>query len=130
MALHERQQFDFLLWTATERFSERVQQHLQGPERALAALSDATQYAKAGVTEFVDAIFADFLLDNIEGACFVLQSVGKRKWPTEVSLTTSVSVEQGLIQVAKYLFQQLLISKTIEYLEQFSSYQPMHEGDH
>jgi hypothetical protein len=83
MDLHERQQFDFLLQIAVERFVERVQQ--LGEQRAQ-------------VRPFTDAIFADFLLDNADGACFVLRALSRE-------------TEATLIGMAKGAFSDLLQKK-------------------
>jgi hypothetical protein len=88
MDLHERLQFDFLLQVAVERYVERVEN--VGAERAK-------------LEPFVDAIFGDFLLNNADGACFVLRALALH--------------EQKLIAMAKVAFVELMRSKTEESLE-------------
>ncbi len=88
MDLHERQQFDFLLQVAVERYVERVEQI--GPDRVK-------------LNAFVDAIFSDFLLDNADGACFVLRALAKH--------------EQELVVMAKAAFSDLIRRKIDETLE-------------
>ena len=103
MDLHERQQFDFLLYTAVERFVERVEQI--GPDRVKAE-------------EFTDAIFGDFLLDNADGACFVLRALAAREAPS----LPGGKVVDSLIVMAKAVFCDLLRRKTEENLAQRSRY--------
>ncbi|MCG8349344.1 MAG: hypothetical protein MI924_16370 [Chloroflexales bacterium] len=79
MEAYLRQQFDFLLITATERFVERIVQHSGGPEAALARLRLDPQGEGIWLDEFVRARFQDFLLDNVVGACFVLQALAWRQ---------------------------------------------------
>jgi len=91
MDLHERQQFDFLLQVAVERYVERVEQ--LGSERAK-------------LDTFVGAIFNDFLLDNADGACFILRA-----------LSEQADVEQTLITMAKGVFSDLIRRKIGESLD-------------
>jgi hypothetical protein len=114
MNLHERQQFDFLLHTATERFVERLEERNGGPEGALRNLRENP----ACLTEFTNAIFTDFLLDNVDGACFVLQSLARRTIDPPVKGT----IEAMLLTMAKGAFQNLLAQKTEEALEQRSAF--------
>jgi hypothetical protein len=114
MNLHERQQFDFLLHTATERFVERLEERNGGPEGALRNLRENP----ACLTEFTNAIFTDFLLDNVAGACFVLQSLARRTIDPPVKGT----IEAMLLTMAKGAFQNLLAQKTEEALEQRSAF--------
>jgi len=124
MNLHERQQFDFLLYTATERYVERLEQRNGGPEGALANLRHDADGQGVWLTEFTDAIFTDFLLDNAEGACFVLQSLAKRTIPPPAP----ANIETMLIAMAKSAFAKLLRQKTEESLERSASYQAVTGG--
>ncbi len=98
MDLHERQQFDFLLQVAVERYVERLDQ--VGPDRV-----------KIG--GFVDAIFNDFLLDNADGACFILRALVKQTAPA----MAGSNVEQMLLAMAKTAFSDLMQRKIDESLE-------------
>ncbi|WP_456428048.1 hypothetical protein [Rhodocaloribacter sp.] len=119
MELHERQQFDFLLVTAVERFSERLVQRNEGAENALRRLRENPQGEGIWVDEFVDAVFRDFLLDNVAGACFVLQALGRRR----VALpAVEARVEDVLQRLARRAFADLLTMKIEEALEQAASY--------
>jgi hypothetical protein len=119
MDLHERQQFDFLLYTAVDRFVTRLEQRKEGATHALAMLRGDATTAQVWIDEFVDAFFADFLLDNPAGACFVLQALSKRPAPA----FPPARVEIALVALAKRVFAGLLAEKTEETLEQHAGYQ-------
>ncbi|MFO0939602.1 MAG: hypothetical protein U0930_02425 [Pirellulales bacterium] len=125
MDLHKRQQFEFLLQTAVERLGERLEQKFRGADVALQQM----QAGNTGdyISEFVDAFFADFLLDNIEGACFILQGLAKKRM-NQFSFSTEQTLEVTLVQLAKLQYTKLLSAKTLEALEQHSGYQPVDTG--
>ncbi len=119
MDLYQQQQFGFFLQTATERYVARLEERFRGADGALATLNQNPNAEGVWLNEFTDAVFEDFLLDNVEGACFILQSLAKRK----VAGVEPGTVETTLIEMAKKLFAELLLQKTIESLEQHSGYQ-------
>ena len=119
MDLYKQQQFGFLLQTATERYVARLEERFRGADGALVALRENAQGEGIRLGEFTDAVFDDFLLNNVEGACFVLQSLAKRR----IESTHGDNVETILINMAKEIFSELLLQKTIESLEQHSGYQ-------
>jgi len=124
MDLHQRQQFDFLLQTATERFVARLEERHRGTDAALVALRGDPAATTAAVDEFVAAIFADFLLDDADGAAFVLRSLPKRPIVAHrAALATSATVEEALAGLARGLFAEILLLKTHEALEQNAGYQ-------
>ncbi|NJN19237.1 MAG: hypothetical protein HC822_24775 [Oscillochloris sp.] len=118
MEPYQRQQFDIVLQMAGERFVERIVQRNAGIEHALAKLRQDPQGEGIWLDEFVQVLFSDFLLDNIAGACFVLQALGKRPAP-DVSGET---IEIMLQHLARRAFADLLARKVEEALEQQSSY--------
>ena len=121
MELYQQQQFGFFLETATERFVTRLEERFRGPDKALESVQQDPEADGVWLRQFTDAVFDDFLLNNHEGACFVLQSLAKRR-VTDVEAGT---VESTLIALAKKLFAELLLQKTVETLEQHSGYQPV-----
>jgi hypothetical protein len=124
MDLHQRQQFDFLLQTATERFVARLEERHRGTDAALAALRGDPAATTVAVNEFVAAIFADFLLDDADGAAFVLRSLPKRPIVAHRStLAAAATVEEALATLARGLFAEILLLKTLEALEQNAGYQ-------
>jgi hypothetical protein len=124
MDLHQRQQFDFLLQTATERFVARLEERWRGAEPAIEKLRSLPDDEGVWLGAFVDAIFQDFLLDNLDGGCFVLRSLPKRSIDSQRSaLATAGTVEQGVAALARGLFAELLLQKAVEALEQHSGYQ-------
>jgi hypothetical protein len=119
MNIHERQQFDFLLFTATERFVERIEQRNAGAASALQRLRADPDGEGIWLNDFTRAIFQDFLLDNIEGACFVLTALAKRPAPS----FQPGAIEPALIGMARAAFAELLRQKADERLEQAMEYQ-------
>lgn len=119
MDLYKQQQFGFFLQTATERYVARLEERFRGAEGALEMLRQDPDAEGVWLSGFTDAVFVDFLLNNVEGSCFVLQSMARRK----VATPETGTVETILIKMAKQLFAELLLQKTIESLEQHSGYQ-------
>lgn len=119
MNLHEKQQFDFLLCTAVERFVERLEQRNQGAANALSQLREDPNASGVWLDDFTDAVFRDFLLDNAEGACFILCSLSRR--PS--AALPAGRVGDTLLLMAKRAFADLLQAKAEELLEQHSGYQ-------
>jgi hypothetical protein len=115
MDVHARQQFDFFLNTAIERFVDRIEQRCGGPVPALAQLRTAPNGEGVWLDEFVSALLRDFLLDNIAGACFILQALAKR--PAMLP-ATSGSNDDVLQQMARASLAAVLQAKTDEALEQ------------
>jgi hypothetical protein len=118
MEPYQRQQFDFLLITAVERYAERLVQRNEGAERALARLRAEPQGEGVWLDQFAQAIFRDFLLDGPAGACFVLQALARRSVPPPAAAT----VEAMLQHMALRAFADLLARKTEEALEQQLGY--------
>jgi len=115
--LHEKQQFDFLLNTAVERYVERLEQRNGGVEIALSRLREDPEAQGVWLSRFTQAIFDDFLLDNVEGACFVLKALSKRSVPS----VENGKIDSVLASMSKRAFAELLRQKTEEALEQRSS---------
>ena len=113
MNLHERQQFDFFLMTAIERFSERIVQRCAGVENALSRLKTDAGGEGVWLDDYVENLFEDFLLKNTAGACFVLSALEKQ----EIEIDHKGKVEVVLIAAAQKVFAGLLRRKTIEALE-------------
>lgn len=118
MEAYQRQQFDFLLMTAVERYVERLVQRNEGAENALTRLRAAPQGEGIWLDEFAQAIFRDFLLDNAAGACFVLQALPRRR----VAPPEAATIEAMLQAMALRAFADLLGAKTAEALEQQIGY--------
>jgi hypothetical protein len=114
MDLHEKQQFDFLLNTSVERYVERLEQRNGGVEIALQRLRRDPESEGVWLSRFSQAIFDDFLLNNVEGACFVLKALAKRSGPA----MEAGKLEATLISMAQRAFAELLRQKTDEALEQ------------
>lgn len=118
MEIYQRQQFDFLLMTAAERFSERLTQRNEGAANALEKLRANPQGEGIWLDEFVSVLFEDFLLNNTAGACFILNALEKRSVPD----FPGGKIEQVLQQLAVRAFADLLQQKLEEVLEQTAAY--------
>ncbi|HEY0163681.1 MAG TPA: hypothetical protein VGB69_13455 [Edaphobacter sp.] len=127
MELYERQQFDFLLQEAVERYVQRVEQRNQGALLALDRLRQDREGEGVWMSQFVDAIFEDFLLTNIAGAGFVMRALASRRVP-ELSSRPGQTVEQFVISSAKAVFSELFYQKTEECLEQHASFEVVAAG--
>ncbi|MCA9257768.1 MAG: hypothetical protein KDA61_01155 [Planctomycetales bacterium] len=119
MDLYERQQFGQLLETAVERFAARAAERQRGWEAALDQLRRDAGEAKLQAAAFVEVFFADSLLDNVDGACFVLRATPSLPVEGQLFGTT----EEALKRLAKESFGALLLRKAHEVLEQRCSYQ-------
>ncbi len=113
MELYARQQFDFFLATAVERFSERIVQRCAGAENALKQLKEDANGEGIWLDQYVEHLFEDFLFNNTGGACFILSALEKR----DIEIEENGKVEQVLQKMAHKAFADLLKNKTIESLD-------------
>ncbi len=118
MELYARQQFDFFLMTAAERFSERIVQRNAGTENALKLLKEDRNSGGIWLDQFVESLFEDFLYNNTGGACFILSALEKR----DIEITEKGKVGDVLQIMAREVFAELLHRKTIESLERSSGF--------
>ncbi len=116
MNLHERQQFEFFLLTAGERFMERIQQRCGSAEAAAERLQNAPEGEGVWLSQFVDALFRDFLLDNPEGACWVLCALEKQRLPADLPPQPTINATLGAL--ARYAYASLLRRKCLEAFDQ------------
>ncbi|MEP7010088.1 MAG: hypothetical protein ABJC13_07180 [Acidobacteriota bacterium] len=120
MDLYQRQQFDFLLATAVERYTERLEQRNEGPVQALELLRRDPEGPGIWLGEFAEALFEEFLLGDPAGAAFVLQALERRPLPANLELGGTVS--SALAALARAAFADLLRAKTEEALEQHAAF--------
>ncbi|MDP2712124.1 MAG: hypothetical protein Q8O56_12985 [Solirubrobacteraceae bacterium] len=118
MDLHQQQQFELLLAQAAESFIERIVQRCAGQENALRALRDDRNADGVWLDDFVDAVFADWCLDNAEGAAFVLCALQRRP----LTIDASGTVGELLVHAAKSAFGELLHGKVLESMSRASVY--------
>jgi hypothetical protein len=124
MDLHDKLHFDTLLDLATERLVARLEERHRGPEGALGALRRDVGEPNG----FVGAFFRDFLLDNADGACFVLRSLPRESIEgCRNDLHLAVTAEDAAVALARGLFAALLRRRTIEALERRLAYDAMEE---
>lgn len=119
MDLHERQQFDHLLHTAAERYVDRLEQRNEGAANALRKLRADPDGDGVWLSDFVQAVFQDFLLDNVEGACFLLKAMPRRP----VAALPAGDVATAVQALARQAFAGLLRMRAEEMLEQHEGYQ-------
>lgn len=115
---YEKQYFNTILQIATERFVERVVQRAEGGKEALVLLRTDPHGNRVWLDKFVDAFFEEFLFDNPEGACFILQALSKRRYNLQRISKEQLTIEEIVIQMAKEVFEELLKQKVEEVLEQ------------
>lgn len=118
MDVYQQQQFDLLLAQTGEAFIERIVQRCGGQENALAALRADRNADGVWLDEFVDAVFADWCLDNAEGATFVLCALQRR----QLTLDASATVGELLVAAAKAAYADLLHMKVLESISRASVY--------
>ncbi len=114
LPLHQQQQFDFLLHTAVERYVERLTYRCGGVNAALRKLRGDVEAEGVRLTEFVQAVFRDFLLDNAAGAAFVLQAMAQAP---AVETSQQATLEAQLQAMAIAAFARIMRNKTEETLE-------------
>ncbi len=118
MDLHAQQQFELLLAQSGEQFIERIVQRCAGQENALRLLRADRNSEGVWLDEFVDAVFADWCLDNAEGAAFVLTALQRRP----LALEASGTVGELLQAAARSAFAELLHHKVLESMSRASVY--------
>jgi hypothetical protein len=118
---YARQQFDFLLNAAIERFVERLEHRCGGPVPALERLRTDPNADGVWADEFVAALFRDFLLDDPSGAAFILQALERR--PAPPVPPEARSIRDALGHLARRAFRDVLCAKTEEALEQRLAFQ-------
>ena len=118
MEIFERRLFEEVLNSAVSRFSERITQRCEGPERALHLLKTKPEGEGVWLTQFIENFFVDSLLDSTAGAAFILQALEKRK----PSKSYEGTVGEVMRKMATDVFSELVKQKTIELLDQLLAY--------
>lgn len=118
MDVHARQQFELLLAQSGEAFVERIVQRCAGQANALRALQADRNGEGVWLDDFVDAVFADWCLDNAEGAAFVLCALQRRP----LTIAAAGTVAEVLVAAAKSAYGELLHAKVLEALSRASVY--------
>jgi hypothetical protein len=116
MQMYERQFFDALLREAAGNFAQRCVHRAGGPESALQALRDDPQ--ALGLKAFVDAFFAENLLEEPGGSCFVLQGLQTRTLPPD----PGGPVAEVLARQARAAFSEVLTVQTSQVIQQQQIY--------
>jgi hypothetical protein len=114
-----REQFDLLLQEATGNFVERIAHRCGGPEVALERLQHDPESEGVHTAEFVDAFFAEHLLDNTSGACFVLDALERRTVPAD----PGGQVSEVLARLSRAAFAELLVRQSAQLLQRSLAFQ-------
>jgi hypothetical protein len=113
MEPHLRQQFDLMLHEATGNFTERAVHRCGGPQVALERLRADPESEGVWVGEFVDAFFADNLLDGPAGAAFVLEALERRSLPAD----PGGPVPEVLGRLARAAFAEVLAAQAAQLIQ-------------
>ena len=116
MELFARQHFDVILREAAGNFAERCVYRCGGPQAAFQAVTDDA--AVLDVDAFVGAFFAENLLEDTAGACFVLEALERRTLPAD----PGGPVADVLSRLAQAAFREVLIAQTGQVLQQQQIY--------
>lgn len=117
MELFARQHFDAILRDAAANFAERCVYRCGGAAAASAALAEDPQ--ALDLDSFVGAFFAENLLEDSAGACFVLQALERRTVPAD----SGGSVGEVLARLARAAFADVLVAQAGQVLQQQQIYE-------
>ena len=117
MELFARQHFDAILRDAAANFAERCVYRCGGAAAASAALAEDPQ--ALDLDAFVGAFFAENLLEDSAGACFVLQALERRTVPAD----SGGPVGEVLGRLARAAFADVLVTQTGQVLQQQQIYE-------
>lgn len=112
METFARQQFDLLLHEATGNYAERVAHRCGGTRVALDRLEADPEGEGVWLSEYVDTVFEEHLLDSTAGACFVLEALERRT----VAGAPEGTVADVLATLARRAFGDLLLRQTVQLL--------------
>ena len=113
-----QQQFELLLQDATGNFAERTVYRCGGPDTALERLAADPDGQGVHRSEFVDAFFAENLLDNGGGHAFVLQALARRTLPAD----PGGPVDEVLARLARAAFAGVLTTMTAQLIQRQQIY--------
>ena len=116
MEVYLRQYFDALLREAAGNFAERCVYRAGGPEAALKVLAEDPD--ALGRADFVSAIFAENLLEDVAGSCVVLEALDRRTLPED----PGGSVPEVLSRLARAAFADVLTVQTSQVIQQQQIY--------
>lgn len=114
MELYQRQHAERLLALATEAFVERALHRCAGPQQALDLLRDDPDVEGLWVRQFVSAFLTDELLDNADGAAFLLAAFPRR----QVTVAVTGTVADVLVAAASQVLADLVVAKAEQALQQ------------
>jgi hypothetical protein len=109
-----RQQAERLLAIATDAFVERAVHRCGGPQPALERLRDDPNGDGLWVDAFTSAFLTEELLDNPDGAAFVLRAFPRR----QVTASVTGTVSDVLLAQAHQVLSDLVVAKADQALQQ------------
>jgi hypothetical protein len=113
-----RQQFELLLQDATGSFAERTVHRCGGPDAAVERLGADPEGEGIHRAEFVQAFFAENLLDNTAGYAFVLEALDRRSLPAD----PGGPVGDVLARLARAAFADVLTAMTKQLIQRQQIY--------
>jgi hypothetical protein len=116
MEMFARQHFDAILREAAANFAERSVYRCGGASQAAQDLAQDPQ--TLGLDAFVSAFFAENLLEDSAGACFVLEALDRRSVPAD----PGGPVVEVLGRLARAAFADVLTVATGQILQQQQIY--------
>jgi len=118
-----RQQFDLLLHEAAGTFYERIVHRCGGPQSALERLRDDPESEGVWLSQYVDVLFEEHLLNSPGGACFVLDALAQRS----VANTEGGKIADVLARLARLAFAEVLAKQTSQILQRQLAFVPERE---
>jgi hypothetical protein len=117
MDLFAQQHFDAILRDAAGNFAERCVYRCGGAAAASAVLAEDPR--ALDLDSFVGAFFAENLLEDSAGACFVLQALERRTVPSD----SGGPVAEVLARLARAAFADVLVAQASQVLQQQQIYE-------
>ena len=108
-----RQHFDLLLQESADNLADRAVHRCGGEAQALAQLRDDPEGEGVWLADFVGATFAEHLLDNPAGACFVLEALARRLLPAD----DGGPVPEVLQRLARAAFGEVVAGQAAQVLQ-------------
>jgi hypothetical protein len=110
---YARQHFDLLLQEAAGNLVDRAVHRCGGEPQALDRLQHDPEGEGVWLADFVDATFAEHLLDTPAGACFVLEALPRRSVPAD----PGGPVPEVLGRLARAAFGQVVAQQAAQALQ-------------
>ena len=117
MEMFARQHFDAILREAAANFAQRSVYRCGGAAQAATLLAERP--GDLGLEPFVQAFFAENLLEDTAGACFVLEALERRTVPAD----GGGPVSDVLARLARAAFADVLVTQASQVLQHEQIYE-------